>query len=144
MGIFRFPNDDTIRNFSRRFTQAAIYEFYDPLWRWMLKRVPQRDEGYTLDLDSTVFERYGKQQGARRDYNPKKPGRPNHHPLLAIFAEAHFVVHGWLRSGNCGTARGVVEFLKEVASLLKERHKIRLGRGQSPVSPFFRAAGLQG
>jgi len=93
--------------------------------------LPQRDEGYTLDLDSTVFERYGKQQGASRGYNPKKPGRASHHPLLAIFAEAHFVVHGWLRSGNCGTARGAVEFLKEVASLLKDRHKIRLVRADS-------------
>jgi len=39
MGIIRLPNDDTIRNFFRRFTQASIYEFYDPLWRWMLERV---------------------------------------------------------------------------------------------------------
>jgi len=66
----------------------------------------QREEGYTLDLDSTAFERYSKQQGAGRGYNPKKPGRASHHPLPAIFAEAHFVVHGWLRSGGCGMARG--------------------------------------
>jgi len=39
MGIFQFPNDDTIRNFFRRFTQATIYEFYDLLGRWMPARV---------------------------------------------------------------------------------------------------------
>jgi hypothetical protein len=75
MGIVRFPNDDTIRNLFKRFTEAHVYSFYDPLWRWMLERVPQRSEGYTLDLDSTVFERYGKQQGALKGYNPKKRGR---------------------------------------------------------------------
>lgn len=131
MGVVRFPNDDTIRNFFRRFTQASIYEFYQPLWRWLIERLPQRPEGYTLDLDSTVFERYGKQQGAVKGYNPKKPGRPSHHPLVAILAEAHFVVHGWLRSGNCGTARGAVEFLKEVVELLKDCHIIRLVRADA-------------
>jgi hypothetical protein len=74
--------------------------------------------GYSLDLDSTVFERYGHQQGALRGPNPRKHGRPSHHPLVAVLAEAHFLLHGWLRSGNCGTARGVVEFLKEALALL--------------------------
>jgi hypothetical protein len=58
-------------------------------------------------LDSTVFERYGHQQGALRGPNPRKHGRPSHHPLLAVLAEVHFVLHGWLRSGNCGASPGV-------------------------------------
>ena len=32
-----------------------------------------------LDLDSTVFERYGRQEGSLRGYNPRKHGRPSHH-----------------------------------------------------------------
>jgi hypothetical protein len=68
--------------------------------------------GIQSGLDSTVFERYGQQQGALRGPNPRKHGRPSHHPLVAVLAEAHFLLHGWLRSGNCGTARGAVEFLK--------------------------------
>lgn len=64
-------------------------------------------EGYTLDLDSTVFERYGKQDGSLKGHNPRKHGRPSHHPLLAVLCEAHFLLHGWLRSGNCGSSRGV-------------------------------------
>jgi len=38
-------------------------------------------------MDSVVFERYGRQQGARKGHNPKKHGRPSHHPLLAVFGE---------------------------------------------------------
>jgi hypothetical protein len=84
-----------------------------------------------LDLDSTVFERYGRQEGALKGPNPRKHGRPSHHPLLAVLAEAHFILHGWLRSGNCGTARGVVEFLKEALALLSERQRIRRVRADA-------------
>ena len=96
-----------------------------------MERLPQRGEGYTLDLDSTVFERYGKQEGSLKGHNPRKHGRPSHHPLLAVLGEAHFLLHGWLRSGNCGTARGVEEFLKEAFALWGQRQKIRLLRADS-------------
>jgi hypothetical protein len=82
-------------------------------------------------LDSTVFERYGRQQGALRGPNPRKHGRPSHHPLVAVLAEAHFLLHGWLRSGNCGTARGVVEFLKEALALLPEKQALRVVRADA-------------
>jgi len=68
-----------------------------------------------LDLDSTVFQRSGQQEGARRGYNPSRPGRHSHHPLLAFLAEAPLVLHAWLRSGNTGSARGVTAFLTEAA-----------------------------
>lgn len=131
LGILRFPTDDTIRNLFKRFSQRAVYEFYSPLWEWQLERVPQREAGYSLDLDSTVFERYGVQEGAKKGFNPKKRGRPSHHPLLAVLGEAYFVLHGWLRSGNCSSGRGVVEFLKEALALLEDRSKIRVVRADS-------------
>src|SRR5216684_2242879 len=131
LGIVRFPTDDTIRNLFKRFTQGKVYQFYSALTRWQIQRLPRRGEGYSLDLDSTVFERYGQQQGALKGPNPRKHGRPSHHPLLAVLAEAHFILHGWLRSGNCGTARGVVEFLKEALALLPEKHALRVVRADA-------------
>ena len=104
LGIVRFPTDDTMRNLFKRFGQAKVSEFYSNLTQWQVHKLPERTEGYSLDLDSTVFARYGQQQGALRGYNPKKHGRPSHHPLLAIMAEAHFVLHAWLRSGNCSSS----------------------------------------
>lgn len=131
LGIKRFPTDDTIRNLFKRFTQRLVYEFYSVLWSWQIARLPQREAGYSLDLDSTVFERYGRQEGALKGHNPRKHGRPSHHPLLAVLAEAHFVLHGWLRSGNCSTARGVVEFLKEALAQLAGSQRIRVVRADS-------------
>ena len=131
LGMDRFPTDDTIRNLFRAFGMGEVQRLYEPLSEWQMQRLPQRPEGYSLDLDSTVFERYGKQQGSLKGHNPRKHGRPSHHPLLAVLSEAHFLLHGWLRSGNCGTSRGVVEFLKEALALLGQCVKIRLLRADS-------------
>ena len=133
LGLERFPTDDTIRNLFRRFGMGEVQRLFAPLAEWQMQRLPRRAEGYTLDLDSTVFERYGKQEGSLKGHNPRKHGRPSHHPLLAVLSEAHFLLHGWLRSGNCGTSRGVEEFLKEALALWGHRD-VRV-RGDSQFLP---------
>ena len=55
----------------------------------------------------------------------------SHHPILAVLAEAPFILHGWLRSGNTGAARGVVPFLQEALVLLPEGMWIRCVRADS-------------
>lgn len=131
LGMTRFPSDDTIRNLFKRFRQSLVVQFYEPLWAWQLARVPARAGGYSLDLDSTVFERYGEQEGVKRGYNPRKHGRASHHPLLAVLGEAQFVLHGWLRSGNTRSDSGVVEFLKEALAKRTCREWIRVVRADS-------------
>ena len=131
LGLERFPGDDTIRNFFLRFTQAHIEAFWRPLWRWLLRLLACPKAGFSLDLDSTVFSREGSQEGAAKGYNPRRRGRKSHHPLLAVLAEAPFILHGWLRSGNTGAARGVVPFLQEALALLPEGLWIRCVRADS-------------
>jgi hypothetical protein len=131
LGMRRFPTDDTIRNLFKRFRQSLVVKFYEPLWAWQLSRLPQRAGGYSLDLDSTVFERYGEQEGVKRGYNPRKRGRASHHPLLAVLGEANFILHGWLRSGNTRSDSGVVEFLKEALAKLESRPALRVVRADS-------------
>jgi hypothetical protein len=131
LGLERFPSDDTIRNFFLRFSQGHIEAFWRPLWRWLLRLLKCPNGGFALDLDSTVFCREGKQQGARKGYNPRRKGRNSHHPLLAVLAEAPFILHGWLRSGNTGAARGVVPFLQEALALLPTGMSVRTVRADS-------------
>ena len=131
LGLERFPGDDTIRNFFLRFTQAHIEAFWRPLWRWLLRLLACPEAGFSLDLDSTVFCREGSQEGAAKGFNPRRKGRKSHHPLLAVLAEAPFILHGWLRSGNAGAARGVVPFLQEALALLPEGMWIRCVRADS-------------
>lgn len=84
LGLERFPSDDTIRNFFLRFSRAHLEAFWRPLWRWLGRLVQCPAGGFALDLDSTVFCRAGKQEGALKGFNPKRQGRHSHHPLLAV------------------------------------------------------------
>src|SRR5215469_15181352 len=52
LGMSRFPSDDTILNYFRRFNQAQIEHFWRPLWRWLISR-PAEDSP-----DQRNFRRY--------------------------------------------------------------------------------------
>jgi hypothetical protein len=130
-GVERFPSDDTIRNFFLRFSHAHLEAFWRPLWRWLLLLVKCPTSGFALELDSTVFCREGQQEGARKGFNPRRKGRNSHPPLLAVLAEAPFILHGWLRSGNTGAARGVVPFLQAALAFLPEGTWLRTVRADS-------------
>lgn len=84
-------------------------------------------EGITeddLNLDSTVLVRYGNQQGAKKGYNPKKPGRPSHHPLLA-FLGSGYMVNLWNRSGNTSSGYRAVEFFEQALLCLGPSFRVR-------------------
>ena len=117
-GVPAFPSDDTVRNFFRRFGPGEIERFFPPLWRWLLSEQPPR--ACVLDLDSSIFQRYGVQEGAVRGYNPTRRKGPCHHPLFAFIAAPTLVLHSWLRSGNTADAGGAVAFLQEALALLPE------------------------
>lgn len=131
LGLPRWPGADTVRGLFHRFTQGTIQAFWRPLWLWLLGMVACPQGGFSLDLDSTVFQRAGQQQGAAKGYNPRRPGRKSHHPLVAVLAEVPLVLHGWLRSGNTGAAKGAVAFLCEALALLPSGWSLRCVRADS-------------
>jgi len=110
-GVKRFPTDDTVRNFFGRFGPGEIAAFFPSLWGWLLQQQPVRR--CVLDLDSTILQRFGAQEGAVRGYNPTRRHGRSHRPLLAFVSEPVLVLHGWLRAGNAADNRGAVEFLTE-------------------------------
>jgi Transposase DDE domain group 1 len=135
----RLPSAMTLTRYFGGFVRAQVEQLVELLWRWMLQRLPAAPLGAVLDLDSTVFERYGEQEGSRKGHNPRKHGRPSHHPLLAVLAEAKIVLHAWLRSGNTGSARGVRAFLDEALARLPKSYQLYAVRADSG---FFEAAVL--
>ena len=129
LGWKRWPSADATLSFFARFDWKQIELFFPPLTAWLLgKLAPQTA---SLDLDSTVFERYGNQQGAKKGYNPRKPGHHSHHPLVAVLAEPLFILHGWLRSGNTTAGRGVLAFLTEALQLVPATTRLRCVRADS-------------
>lgn len=110
LGLARMPSAMTLTRYFGGLVRSQVEQLSAVLGQFMFGRLPQPPLGATLDLDSTVFERYGRQEGSLKGYNPRKHGRPSHHPLLAILAEAKLVLHAWLRSGNTAIA----DFKREV------------------------------
>jgi len=78
----------------------------------------------TLNLDSSVLVRYGKQEGAKRGYNPKKPGRPSHHPLLA-FLGSGYTVNVWNRSGDTFSGQGAKDFFEQSVKSMGSGFKVK-------------------
>lgn len=75
----------------------------------------------TLVVDSTVILRYGRRQaGAEFGCNPKKPGRPSHHPLVAFLQETGDLAGLRWRPGSANTATGALEWIPEFIGRRRE------------------------
>jgi len=138
--IEKVPSEVTLCRYFSGFRQQDVEHLTDVLWPLWSEGVAPIEGGGVLDLDSTVLERYGRQEGSLKGHNPRRHGRPSHHPLLAMLAETKQIAHVWLRSGNSGTARGVNEFLAETLARLPSAIGIRAVRADSG---FFIASFLE-
>ena len=131
LGIKRMPSPMTLTRYFGGFVRSQVEHLCEVLWDFTVQKLRCPRLGMVLDLDSTVFERYGSQEGSLKGHNPRKRGRPSHHPLLAVLAEAKIVLHAWLRSGNTGSARGVIGFLTEAIAQLPPNFRLYALRADS-------------
>lgn len=113
-GLEKFPDQTALRRFLGRLSPKAIRQvarLHDQI-RAQLFDLPHCRTSLVFHLDSVVLTLYGKEQGARLGYNPKKKGRPSYHPLLCFEAHGQEFWHGSLRPGDAASntgARKVVE-----------------------------------
>lgn len=136
LGLNHFPDQSTLRRFLKRLspkTIRKIVRLHDSL-RAYLFYLPRERTTLIFDLDSVVITIFGKQEGAKIGYNPKKHGRRSYHPLLCF--ESHFQEfwHGSLRPGNAGTSTGVLAFLqiclkKVPKTIARSRIRFRMDSG---------------
>ena len=115
-GWKRTPGQDTFKRFFSKSSFESNHELSQKLFQWVFQKVKFDD--FTLDCDSTVITRYGSQSGARKGYNPHKPGRNSHHPIMAFVADIKLVANFWLRSGNSPTAADFATFLEDTLEKL--------------------------
>jgi hypothetical protein len=113
--LTRVPSASSLLRFFRKFNLKHVSVLMPEWNRRMMERAQERfcAAGETIDLDSSVFERYGEQEGSKKGYNPRKPGRPSHHPIFAVAAGAKWVLHLWLRGGDTVSASRAVDFIRE-------------------------------
>ncbi|MEK6867602.1 MAG: IS1380 family transposase [Nanoarchaeota archaeon] len=77
-----------------------------------------------IGFDSSVLTRYGDQQGTAKGYNPKKPGRPSHHPICAFLTNGDFILNLWNRPGNVQSRHNIIDFAKQTFTRVQERIKV--------------------
>ena len=136
LGLPQFPNPTTLRRFLQRLPTPSIRKLallHDRL-RQELFVLPTAPTTLIFDLDSVVLTLYGRQQGARVGYNPKKKGRRSYHPLLCFEAHRQEFWHGSLRPGDAAANTGVVPFLRRCLAkapghMARRRIRVRADAG---------------
>ena len=136
-GWARVPHPATFGRWLRGSAAVPSPLLDELLWRMARRRWEMAGgapRSATIVMDSTVGVRYGlKRAGAERGYNPKKPGRPSHHPLPAHVLETGDRLGVRWRPGNAHTARGAEAWLSGLVARLREagvrRIAVRLDKG---------------
>jgi Transposase DDE domain group 1 len=111
--VKRLPSASTTlsRLFKKIRKLKEVEEMSEGLWGYVKGLIPWEEiKEDWLTFDSTVLERYGKQEGAKRGYNPKKKGRMSHSPILAFLNRSKYVVHLWNRPGNVMSCNNTIGF----------------------------------
>lgn len=105
--------------FFKKFNIEVNSMVFPTFYKWFYDNLSF--DNYTLDFDSSVITRYGDQQGAAVGYNPKKPGRKSHHPLMAFVADVQMIANFWLRSGDAHSANNFEAFMEETLKNLQNK-----------------------
>lgn len=108
----------------RRLGRWPGWEFWPSWWYWYS---PGRSSErccfrITIDIDSSVINVEGHQEGATKGYNPKKLGNRCYNVQFAFCDELKAYVTGFVRSGNAYTANGAAELIKEIVATLKAQN----------------------
>lgn len=107
----------SFERFFGKFSKARNQRVFTEIYQWFFNQL--KFDNYTLDVDSSVLTRYGVQQGATKGYNPSKPGRNSHHPIMAFIGSARMIANCWLRAGNAHTSSNLFSFLLDTFEKLK-------------------------
>lgn len=104
-------------NFNYKTTQM-LREVNFRLFRKLLqiKRLP----AITIDIDSSVVNVEGHQEGTTKGYNPKKPGNPCYNLQFAFCDEIKAFLSGYIRSGDTYTSNGAAGLIQEIVAQIQE------------------------
>lgn len=119
LGWERGADHRAYQRYFNKFSQAINQRVFGRLFNWFFSELVF--DNYTLDFDSTVIVREGNQEGAVKGYNPKRPGRPSHHPLLAFISDVRMIANYWLRPGNTSSNINYIAFLEDTLSRLGDK-----------------------
>jgi len=104
-------------NFSYKTTQM-LRDINFKVFRKLLRK--RKLKSITIDVDSSVVNVEGHQEGTAKGYNPKKPGNPCYNIQFAFCDEIKAYLTGYVRSGDTYTANCATGLIKEIMAHLEE------------------------
>ena len=104
-------------NFSYKTTQM-LREINFKVFRKLLRK--SKLKSITIDIDSSVVNVEGHQEGAVKGFNLKKPGNRCYNLQFAFCDELKAYLTGYVRSGDTYTANGATGMIQEIIAHLKE------------------------
>lgn len=119
LGWKRGADHRAYQRYFNKFSQAINQRVFGELFTWFFSELAF--DNFTLDFDSTVIVREGHQEGAAKGYNPKRPGRLSHHPLLAFVSDMRMIANYWLRPGDTSASTNYLAFLDDTLSRLQDK-----------------------
>src|SRR5882757_11028189 len=119
LGMSKVCSEDSVRRAFQDAEESACTE-------WLTRHVqnsyePLLREPWILDIDTTVKPLYGHQEGAKKGYNPGKPGRPSHAYHTYFAANIRLVLDVEVQAGNqTASSHAQPELWKFISSLPAE------------------------
>ena len=104
-------------NFSYKTTQM-LREINFKIFGKLLRK--KKLKSITIDIDSSVVNVEGHQEGAVKGYNPKKLGNNCYNLQFAFCDEIKAYLTGYVRSGDTYTSNGTTEMIKEIMAYLQD------------------------
>jgi hypothetical protein len=111
---------ETVSRFLRNFSYKTTHMLREVNFKVFGKLLRKKKlKSITIDIDSSVVNVEGHQEGAVRGYNPKKLGNNCYNIQFAFCDELKAYITGFVRSGNTYTANGAAEMIKEIVAQIK-------------------------
>jgi len=104
-------------NFNYNTTQM-LREVNFRLFRKLLIR--SKHNAITIDIDSSVVNVEGHQEGTAKGYNPKKLGNPCYNLQFAFCDEIKAFLTGYIRSGDTYTSNGAAGLIQEIIAQIQD------------------------
>jgi len=111
---------ETVSRFLSNFSYKTTHMFRDINFKVFKKLLfKNKLTSITVDIDSSVINVEGHQEGTTKGYNPKKLGNFCYNIQFAFCDELKAYITGFVRSGNTYTANGAAEMIKEIIAHIK-------------------------
>ena len=108
---------ETVSRFLGTFSYKTTHMFREINFKIFKKLLDRSNlKSITIDIDSSVINVEGHQEGTAKGYNPKKLGNPCYNIQFAFCDELKAYITGFVRSGNTYTANGAAEMIKEIVA----------------------------